>query len=185
MQRPLGWTSADAAGLPITPGLIKVAEIRAGRIDHAIRFTSATASPGYAFPASHLVTMPNQPANAPWMGLRARLRASYACSSLVTAAARTVCTAMKTYGLILADVGTSWYIGGEVRRSLGDAFHVCLPASLAAQPFCLYLFKHNCPAPACLSLSVCLSLCVRPSSSRRRRPTGRLRSSTPISSTAI
>lgn len=113
-----------------------MAEIRAGRIDHAIRFTSAKASAGYAFPASHLVNQPNQPANSPWMGLRVRLRASYACGSLATAAARTVCAAMKTYGLILADVGTSWYIGGEVRwlALRQGAAHARMPVADAQKP---------------------------------------------------
>lgn len=135
VQRPLGWTSADAAGLPIAPGLIKVSEIQKGLIDHAIRFTSSRMAAAYAFPATHLVTLKNQPSNSPWMGLRTRLRSGFSCTTLKTTAARTVCTAMKKYGLILADVGTSWFLGGEassqwpaVLTALGgqDAFYADL-----------------------------------------------------------
>lgn len=136
VQRPLGWTSADAAGLPITAGLIKLDEIKNGLIDHAIRFTSPYASAAYAFPASHLVTQSGQPANSPWMGLRARLRSTFDCNTvLATTAARTVCTAMKKYGLLMADVGSSWYLSGEASpdwpallESLGgqDAFYTDL-----------------------------------------------------------
>lgn len=111
VQRPLGWTSADAAGLTITAGLIQVSEVKNGLINHAIRFTSDYASAAYAFPASHLVTQSNQPANSPWMGMRVRLRAGFNCNAtLTTTAARTVCVAMKKYGLIMADVGTSWWV---------------------------------------------------------------------------
>lgn len=85
VQRPLGWTSADAAGMPITAGLITVTDIRTGKINHAMRMTSPVMRAAYQYPASHLVTLSDQPATAlPWMGVRARLRKTYDCSALAT-----------------------------------------------------------------------------------------------------
>lgn len=129
-QRPFGWTSADAAGLPIYAGLIKVAEIQAGAINHAIRFTARVIQPAFAWPASHLVTGHGTRApETPWMGLRARLRSSYSCNaSLQTPAARIICTAMQKYGLILSDIGGGWYVTGEASASWSDV----IPASQMA-----------------------------------------------------
>jgi hypothetical protein len=106
--RPAGWTSADAAGLPILPGLVRYDEVAAGIIRHAIRFT-ANATCGYIYPARHL-TAPTC-SNLPPMGLRVRLKASVDISGFGSQA-RVVLTALKRYGMILADNGSPWYITG-------------------------------------------------------------------------
>jgi hypothetical protein len=98
IRRRLGWTSAEAAGMAIATGLVKVSEMRQGVIKHAIRFTSPTVQAAYQYPASHLVRLPaaDVPANAPWMGMRVRLSAAYDCNTrLKTRAGRIVCTALK------------------------------------------------------------------------------------------
>ena len=106
--RPAGWTSADAAGLPILPGLVRYDEVAAGIIRHAIRFT-ASKTCGYIYPALHLTA----PAcsNLPPMGLRVRLKASVDISGFGPQA-RVVLTALQRYGMILADNGSPWYISG-------------------------------------------------------------------------
>jgi hypothetical protein len=114
-QRPEGWTSADAAGLPIMPGLVRYAEVRAGAINHAIRFTLPCTRPNYVAPGSHYAVPPscneNDP-NAPPMGIRMRLRSDFNDSSF-PASARVVTTAMKRHGIILADNGSSFYFQGD------------------------------------------------------------------------
>jgi hypothetical protein len=106
--RPAGWTSADAAGLPIFPGLVRYDEVLTGTIDHAIRFTAPDTC-GYIYPARHLTADPCS--NLPPMGLRVRLKASVDISGFGPHA-RVVLTALKRYGMILADNGAPWYIGG-------------------------------------------------------------------------
>jgi hypothetical protein len=108
--RPDGWTSADAAGLPILPGLVKVSEVTAGAINHAIRFTVAHTQQGYIHPATHAAGSNN--ASLPPMGLRLRLKASFDTSSF-TGPTLVILTAMKQYGVILADNGSNWYISGD------------------------------------------------------------------------
>jgi hypothetical protein len=108
--RPRTWTSADAAGLPILPGLIRRDEVAAGRIDHAIRFTASRTSRRFLWPARHQAGATDDP-NVPPMGARFRLRASYDISGF-RADTRVVLRAMKRYGLILADNGSDWYFGG-------------------------------------------------------------------------
>jgi len=120
-QRPLGWTSADAAGLPIYPGLIKVEEIKAGVINHAIRFTSFHVQPAYAYPATHIITAHGSAPDDPWMGLRARLRSGFNCAGLTTAPGKTVCAALKKYGVIMSDVGSSWFLTGEASSKWAEA----------------------------------------------------------------
>ena len=114
-QRPMGWTSADAAGLPIMPGLVRYAEVRAGAIHHAIRFTVPCTRPNYVAPGTHYAVPggcdENDP-NAPPMGIRVRLRADFD-DSRFPASARVVTTAMKRYGMILADNGSSFYFQGD------------------------------------------------------------------------
>ncbi len=105
-----GWTSGDAAGLPILPGLVRYDEVAAGEIKHAIRFTMNSTSQGYIHPATHAAG--NSNVDLPPMGLRVRLKASFD-STGITGAALVVITAMKKYGLILADNGSNWYISGE------------------------------------------------------------------------
>jgi hypothetical protein len=110
--RPAGWTSADAAGLPILPGLVTYAEVKSGHIDHAIRFTAPQTDDRYVWPARHEASnFDNQ--NLPPMGARFRLDASFSLPvSLCSRMCQTVVTAMKQYGLILADNGSSWYFQG-------------------------------------------------------------------------
>jgi hypothetical protein len=108
--RPAGWTSADAAGLPIFPGLARYDEVARGRIDHALRFTASRTRQQYVYPARHYASSAEDPALPP-MGLRVRLKASVDISSFPRQA-RVVLQALKTYGMILADNGSSWYITG-------------------------------------------------------------------------
>jgi hypothetical protein len=120
--RPAGWTSADAAGLPILPGLARYSEVAAGAIDHALRFTSPCTGPRYVYPARHEAASCSGP-YAPPMGLRVRLKASVDTSSLPYQA-RVVAAALKRYGLILADNGSPWYISGAPDRHWNnDALH--------------------------------------------------------------
>ena len=112
--RPDGWTSADAAGLPILPGLLRWSEVRAGHVDHAIRFTTDVTSRHHLWPARHDAGARASLAYPP-MGARFRLRSGYPARGL-SAYARTVVAAMKTYGLVLADNGSPWYFQGERNR---------------------------------------------------------------------
>jgi hypothetical protein len=108
--RPAGWTSADGAGLPILPGLARYSEVRAGAIDHALRFTAPCTAPRYVYPARHVASDCGDP-QAPPMGLRLRLRSGVDISRLPRQA-RVIALALKRYGLILADNGSPWYISG-------------------------------------------------------------------------
>jgi hypothetical protein len=109
-QRPYTWTSADAAGLPIFPGLVRYDEVAAGTIHHAIRFTLPSTSAGFTPPASHSAATSSS-TYAPPMGMRLRLKASFDVSSY-SAANQVILNAMKKYGLILADNGSAMYISG-------------------------------------------------------------------------
>lgn len=115
--RPQGWTSADAAGLPILPGLVRADEVVAGVITHAIRFTASRTQDGYILPATHEAGSANP--SYPPMGLRVRLKASYDISSL-TGQAKVIATAMKKYGMILADNGSNWYFSGATDPRWND-----------------------------------------------------------------
>ncbi|HVX31522.1 MAG TPA: hypothetical protein VHA80_00150 [Solirubrobacterales bacterium] len=108
--RPDGWTSADAAGLPIFPGLVRYEEAAAGHVDHAIRVTMESTRDAWIHPASHCAGDTHDGA-APPMGLRLRLKAGYPLAGMGTAA-RAIAVAMKEYGLIVADNGSNWYISG-------------------------------------------------------------------------
>ncbi len=108
--RPDGWTSADAAGLPILPGLVKVSEVQAGAVSHAIRFTMNSTQQAYIHPATHAAGKAD--ATLPPMGLRLRLKASFDLGPF-TGASRVILVAMQQYGLILADNGSDWYISGD------------------------------------------------------------------------
>jgi hypothetical protein len=108
--RPAGWTSADAAGLPIFPGLARYDEVKRGVIDHALRFTVQRTRRAYVFPARHYASSSDDPSLPP-MGLRLRLKASFDESGYPRQA-RIVLTALKRYGMIVADNGSSWYISG-------------------------------------------------------------------------
>jgi hypothetical protein len=133
--RPAGWTSADAAGLPIFPGLA-----RPGPIHHALRFTVQRTRRAYVFPARHFASSDTSP-ELPPMGLRFRLKASFDVSGFHGQALR-ILRALKTYGMIVADNGSSWYISGapdprwndddldQLKRVPGSAFEVIRPGPL-------------------------------------------------------
>jgi len=108
--RPAGWTSADAAGLPIFPGLARWDEARRGVIDHALRFTAARTRRAYVWPARHYASSSTDPSLPP-MGLRVRLKASFDVRPFPRQA-RIVMVALKRYGMLLADNGSNWYISG-------------------------------------------------------------------------
>ena len=108
--RPAGWTSADAAGLPILPGLARYDEVRRGVIDHALRFTVQRTRRAYVFPARHFASGSSDPSLPP-MGLRVRLKASFDVGGYPRQA-RIVLVALKRYGMLVADNGSSWYITG-------------------------------------------------------------------------
>ncbi len=116
--RPNGWTSADAAGLPIFAGLIRYDEIQRGYINHAIRFTAPQTQAGFIHPATHFASSSTNP-DLPPMGLRLRLKASFDISRFPRVA-RIILRAMKTYGLILADNGSPWYFQGATDPRWND-----------------------------------------------------------------
>lgn len=120
-QRTDGWTSADAAGLAILPGLVKKFEADSGTITHAFRFTMSRTQSAFIHPAQHCTS--GYPHGSypyyPPMGLRVRLKASYDISAF-TGDARVIARAMKTYGMILADNGSDWYFTGETNTSWDD-----------------------------------------------------------------
>ena len=108
--RPDGWTSADAAGLPILPGLVRYDEVQAGAIRHALRFTVEATQRAYVHPATHFASESTDP-KLPPMGLRVRLKASFAIGSY-SREVQVILTALKRYGMFVADHGTSWFITG-------------------------------------------------------------------------
>ena len=108
--RPSGWTSADAAGLPILSGLVRYDEVAAGEIRHALRFTAPQTRMTYVWPARHQASSLTG-AQIPPMGQRFRLKAGFDISRF-SAPVRVILQAMETYGLILADNGSAWYISG-------------------------------------------------------------------------
>jgi len=116
--RPEGWTSADAAGLPIFAGLVRYDEVAAGRIDHALRFTVSRSQRAYLHPATHWASSSTD-ANLPPMGLRLRLKASFDVSSY-TGQSRVVLEALKKYGMIVADNGSNWFITGAADTRWND-----------------------------------------------------------------
>jgi hypothetical protein len=120
--RPAGWTSADAAGLPILPGLARYDEVARGAIRHALRFTAPRTRRAYVWPARHFASDSTDP-RLPPMGLRLRLKASFDVRSFPRQA-RIVLVALKRYGMLLADNGSSWYVSGASdRRWSNDQLH--------------------------------------------------------------
>jgi hypothetical protein len=117
-RRPEGWTSADAAGLPIFPGLVRYDEVAAGHLEHAIRVTFDSTRNAWVHPASHCAGDTSDP-SAPPMGLRLRLEAGYPLGGF-SGAAKTIAEAMKRYGLIVADNGSNWYFSGSSDRRWDD-----------------------------------------------------------------
>jgi hypothetical protein len=142
-MRPEGWTSADAAGLPILPGLARWGEVSQGRIDHALRFTASQTRRAYIWPARHFASSSTNPALPP-MGLRVRLKAGYDISRFPPQS-RVVLQALKEYGMILADNGSDWYVSGvpnpgwsnddlhSLHQVPGSAFEV-VDSSLLIEP---------------------------------------------------
>lgn len=117
--RPDGWTSADAAGLPILPGLVRASEVRAGHIDHALRFTVATTQRGYIHPATHQAGATNSRLVPP-MGARFRLKASYGLRRF-HGQALVILRCLKRYGMFVADNGSDWFISGAPSPYWNDA----------------------------------------------------------------
>jgi hypothetical protein len=142
--RPVGWTSADAAGLPILPGLLRYDEVQSGVITHAIRMTAESTDTSYIWPARHEAGSSSDP-NLPPMGARFRLKASYDISGY-SPQAQVVLRAMQQYGLILADNGSNWYFGGtadpdwpsalvnELKEVPASAFEAVDESSLMVDP---------------------------------------------------
>lgn len=115
------WTSADAAGLPVFAGLVRRDEVAAGEIKHALRFTMAKTQRAFVHPATHWASASTDP-DLPPMGLRVRLKASYDISAFpIKGAARVVATALKRYGMLVADNGSDWFISGETNSAWNDA----------------------------------------------------------------
>jgi len=142
--RPDTWTSADAAGLPILPGLIRYDEILAGEVTHAARFTAPSTQRAYVWPARHFASSSSDPALPP-MGIRVRLKASVDISGF-SAANQVILTGLKKYGMMLADNGSPMFISGApdrrwddddlhaLRTLQGSDFEVVDVSSLMADP---------------------------------------------------
>lgn len=142
--RPAGWTSADAAGLPILPGLARYDEVAAGEINHALRFTVNNTRDTYVWPARHQASDLTG-AQYPPMGQRFRLKANYDISGFAPQV-QVILRSMKKYGLILADNGSDWYISGvpddrwdndilrQLRNVTGSAFEAVNVSSLQINP---------------------------------------------------
>jgi hypothetical protein len=116
--RPDGWTSADAAGLPILPGLVRYDEVLAGSIDHALRFTAPDTRRAYIYPARHFASWSDD-ASLPPMGLRVRLKASVDISRFGPQS-QVLLVALQRYGMILADNGSPWYVTGAPASGWDD-----------------------------------------------------------------
>lgn len=108
--RPAGWTSADAAGLPILPGLVRYDEVSKGAINHALRFTVVHSRRAYVAPARHFASSLTD-VNLPPMGMRVRLKSSFDISSY-PASAKVILVALKKYGMFVADNGSNWFFSG-------------------------------------------------------------------------
>ncbi|MGB2881340.1 MAG: hypothetical protein WBC08_06150 [Rhodoferax sp.] len=106
-----GWTSADAAGLPIFPGLVRYDEAASGVIHHAFRFTVSSTRKAYVPPATHWASGNTSASLAP-MGMRVRLKASYVIPASFSTESRAILQAMKTYGMLVADNGSNWFVSG-------------------------------------------------------------------------
>lgn len=116
--RPDGWTSADAAGLPMLPGLARYDEVAAGEITHALRFTAPSTRRAYVWPARHYASISTNPALPP-MGQRFRLKVGFDISGF-SPQVQVILRALKKYGMILADNGSPWYISGAPDQGWND-----------------------------------------------------------------
>jgi hypothetical protein len=138
--RPAGWTSADAAGLPIFPGLVRYDEVESGEIRHALRFTVSQTQRATIAPATHWASSSTDP-NLPPMGLRLRLRADFNISGY-SGQARVILEALRRYGMIVADNGSGWFITGatdsrwddddlnQLKMVPGNAFEVIITGEI-------------------------------------------------------
>jgi hypothetical protein len=155
--RPAGWTSADAAGLPIMPGLLRYDEVQSGSVTHAIRMTAQTTDASFLWPARHQAGARSDPSLPP-MGARFRLSAGFNISGY-SAQAQVVLRAMQHYGLILADNGSNWYFGGtadpawplslvdELKSIPAGAFQAVDESSLMVSPDSGQAGVLNAPGP--------------------------------------
>jgi hypothetical protein len=116
--RPAGWTSADAAGLPILPGLVRYDEVSKGAINHALRFTVSRSRRAYVAPARHFASSSTN-VNYPPMGMRVRLKSTFDISGYPEAA-KVILRALKKYGMIVADNGSNWYVSGTADARWND-----------------------------------------------------------------
>ncbi len=116
--RPAGWTSADAAGLPILPGLVRYEEVAAGEIRHALRFTVSRTRRAYVHPARHWASSDTSSLRPP-MGMRVRLKSSVNISGYPPSA-QVILRALKTYGMIVADNGSDWFVSGTADARWND-----------------------------------------------------------------
>ena len=117
--RPAGWTSADAAGLPMLQGLVRLDEVRSGAIHHALRFTAVRTDRSYLWPARHQAGAANDPTLPP-MGARFRLRSSFNISHY-SPQAQVILRAMQHYGMIVADNGSNWFFQGTEDSGWADS----------------------------------------------------------------
>lgn len=142
--RPATWTSADAAGLPIMPGLVRFDEVAAGEIRHALRFTVPQTQKAYVWPARHYASSLTSTQYPP-MGTRFRLKASFDVSPY-PAEVQVILRALQKYGMMVADNGSAWYISGapdsrwnndnlhQIGKVLGSSFEVVDVSSLMIDP---------------------------------------------------
>jgi hypothetical protein len=155
--RPAGWTSADAAGLPVFAGLLRFDEVAAGEVDHAIRVTAICTSAKYLWPARHHAATGGW--KCPPMGARFRLKAGFPLAAF-SADARVILRAMKAYGLIVADNGSDWYFQGtrdprwtndlldELKSVPAKAFQAVDASGCKVAPSSArFAFGPGCPAP--------------------------------------
>ncbi len=161
-MRPLGWTSGDAAGLPILPGLVRYEEVAAGQIDHAIRFTAPRTANAFVWPASHKAATGG--ASDPPMGAWFRLKASFDISGFSTQN-QVILRAMKKHGMVLADNGSSWFTSGapnpgwddddlqRLRTVPGSAFEAVNVSSLPVSPTSSYAVRPAGPTSTTTTVS--------------------------------
>ena len=176
--RPAGWTSADAAGLPIMPGLLRYDEVLSGNVDHAIRFTTNITSTAYVWPARHEAGSTSSSAYPP-MGAWFRLRANYPTAGLLPATV-TIIRAMQHHGLILADNGSPWFFQGtaddnwpntvldQLKQIPASSFQA-IDVSYLQQSANSGATKHIPPARA---ISAAVGWCTRPGALPTRGPCG-------------
>jgi hypothetical protein len=164
--RPEGWTSADAAGLPIFPGLARYEEVAAGEIRHALRFTAPTTRKAYVWPARHFASSKTN-TSLPPMGQRFRLKKNAVDIATFSPQVQVILRALEKYGMILADNGSPWYISGaphagwdndqlvsELRRLKGSHFEAVDVSSLQIDPDSGQTSVEEEPPPVELSLQV-------------------------------